>query len=315
MPPGLPVTTLFSGGIDSTLVAHYTRRFRPEAPGYFVGSVNAPDFRYAADYAAQTGFDLRIVPFEPDSEDVFSAIDEVVAVTESFEPNLIRGAVCSLKAAQRMHEDGFRVALCGEGADELFCGYPPLELALGEGSVDDGRAIRDECLGLMHRVSLQRVDRCSMRHQVETREPFLDPAVVNHALNLDAGALVREVGGIPIGKMPLRDLYDLYPDELPTSIRDRAKLPFGEGAGLDVSPGDSAWKTRFEAAISDRDFRDGRREFAAFNLQSKEELFYLRRLAQAFDVTRVPHLRDRAWISFPVTQNREKLKAYAHYSL
>ena len=164
----------------------------------------------------------------------------------------------------------------------------------------------------MHRVSLQRVDRCSMRHQVETREPFLDPAVVNYALGLKASALVREVNGIPTGKMALREIYDLYPGQLPASIRDRGKMPFGEGAGLDVSPQDSAWKRRFDAAISDRDLRDGQKEFAAFNIQTKEELFYLRKLAQTIDVNRVPHLRDRAWISFSVEQHREKLKAYAH---
>ncbi len=314
LPADLPVATLFSGGIDSTLVTHYARRFRPEVPGYFVGSVHAPDFRYAADYAAQTGFDLRIVPFDGDSNAVFGEIDRVVEITESFEPNLVRGAICSLLAAQRMHEDGFRVALCGEGADELFCGYPPLELAFGANSAD-ARAIRDECLGLMHRVSLQRVDRCSMRHQVETREPYLDPAVVNHALGLDASALVQQVNGIPTGKMALRALYDLYADQLPSSIRDRGKVPFGEGAGLDASPQGSTWKQRFDAAISERDFRDGQKEFAAFNIQSKEELFYLRKLAAVIDVNRVPHLRDRAWISFSVAEHAEELKAYAHYSL
>lgn len=314
LPPDLPVATLFSGGIDSTLIAHYTRQFRPEAPGYFVGGVDAPDFRYAADYAAQTGFDLRLVPFDPESDEVFARIDEVVAVTESFEPNLVRGAVCSLMAAQRMHEDGFRVALCGEGADELFCGYPPLEVAFHDGTAD-ARPMREEVLGLMHRVSLQRVDRCTMRHQVETREPFLDPAVVNYALGLDGTALVRDLKGLPTGKMPLRDLYDLYPGQLPASIRDRSKVPFGEGAGLDVSPQDSGWKVRFQAAISDRDFRDGQKEFAAFSVQSKEELYYLRKLSQAMDITRVPHLRDRAWITFSVAQHAEKLKRYANYSL
>ena len=314
LPPDLPVATLFSGGIDSTLIAHYTRQFRPEAPGYFVGSAHAPDFRYAADYAAQTSYDLRVVPFDPDSDEVFASIDRVVEVTESFEPNLVRGAICSLLAAQRMHEDGFRVALCGEGADELFCGYAPLELAFGGNSVQAG-AVRDECLDLMHRVSLQRVDRCSMRHQVETREPFLDLSVVNYALGLEPSALVRDMNGLPTGKMPLRELYDLYPAQLPTSIRDRGKVPFGEGAGLDATPQTSAWKQRFDAAVSDRDFRDGQKEFAAYNIQSKEELFYLRKLAQVVDVTRVPHLSDRAWISFSVEQNREKLKAYAHYSL
>jgi asparagine synthase (glutamine-hydrolysing) len=261
-----------------------------------------------------TGFDLRLVPFDPESDETFAAIDTVVAASESFEPNLIRGAVCSLMAAQRMRTDGFRVALCGEGADELFCGYPPLEVAFNEGSAD-ARAIRDECLDLMQRVSLQRVDRCAMRHQVEMREPFLDPAVVNYALGLDNAALVRNLNGVPTGKMPLRELYDLYPDALPRAIRDRTKVPFGEGAGLDVSPQDSGWKQRFEAAISDSDFREGRLEFAAFNLQSKEELYYLRKLSQAMDVHRIPHLRDRAWISFSVAQNMDKLKAYAHYSL
>ncbi|HEU5016686.1 MAG TPA: asparagine synthetase B [Pseudolabrys sp.] len=314
MPPGLRVATLFSGGIDSTLIAHYARQFRPESPGYFVGGTDAPDYPFAAAYAERTGLDLRLVPFEPESDEVFASIGRVVEVAESFEPNLVRGAVCSLKAAERMHRDGFRVALCGEGADELFCGYPPLELAFSEGN-SEGAAFRDECLNLMHRVSLQRVDRCSMRHQVETREPFLDPAVVKYALNLDADALVCEKGGLPVGKVPLRALYDLYPDELPALIRDRTKVPFGEGAGLDVSPRDSVWKMRFEDAISDRDLAEGQQEFFAFNVQSKEELYYLRTLTQTMDVTRVPHLRDRAWISFPVTQKLEELKAYAHYSL
>jgi asparagine synthase (glutamine-hydrolysing) len=213
-----------------------------------------------------------------------------------------------------MHADDFRVSLCGEGADELFCGYAPLEVAFNE-SAAEGQPVRDEVLGLMNRVSLQRVDRCSMRYQIETREPFLDPSVVNYALGLDAGALVRDLNGLPTGKMPLRDLYDLYPDSLPSIIRDRTKIPFGEGAGLDVSERGADWKRRFDDAISDNDLADGRRDFDGFRVQSKEELFYLRKLAASFDVTRVPHLRDRAWISVPVMQHLEKMKAHAYFSL
>ncbi|HZD90514.1 MAG TPA: asparagine synthetase B [Pseudolabrys sp.] len=314
MPPGLPVATLFSGGIDSTLIAHYTRRFRPEAPGYFVGGNEAPDYPFAAEYAERSGLDLRTVPFDPESDATFALIDEVVAVTESFEPNMVRPAACALKVSERMHNDGFRVALCGEGADELFCGYPPLEIAFSQGKAE-GTPIRNEVLDLMHRVSLQRVDRCSMRYQVEMREPFLDPAVVNYALGLDAADLVREIDGMPVGKSPLRDLYDLYPNELPVAIRNRGKMPFDGGAGLDVTPQDSAWKRRFNDAISDQELADGQREFADYQIQSKEELYYIRKLAQVMDIDRVPHLRDRAWISFPVMRHMEKLKAYAHFSL
>jgi asparagine synthase (glutamine-hydrolysing) len=97
------------------------------------------------------------VPFEPDSDETFSLIGHVVDVAESFEPNLVRGAICSLIAAERMHRDGYRVALCGEGADELFCGYAPLELTFSQGGAGDngedsgGYSVRDECLLLMPR--------------------------------------------------------------------------------------------------------------------------------------------------------------------
>ena len=101
----------------------------------------------------------------------------------------------------------------------------------------------------------------SMRHQVETCEPYLDPSMGRYALNVDADALVREVGGLPRGKAALRDLYDLDPGQLPPAIRDRSKIPFGEGAGLDVSPQDSSWKARFNDEISDAANLEGRVEF------------------------------------------------------
>jgi asparagine synthase (glutamine-hydrolysing) len=154
-----------------------------------------------------------------------------------------------------------------------------------------------------------------MHHQVEAREPFLDPSVVNFALNADVSALVGNVGGAVVGKKVLRDIYDLYPGELPTLIRDRAKVPFGEGAGLDATPESSSWKVRFNDAINDRDFTEGKREFAAFGVQTREELFYISKLAASIDISRVPHLRGRASISFPVEKYRDRLKAYAYASL
>jgi asparagine synthase (glutamine-hydrolysing) len=308
IPFDLPFAVKFSGGIDSTLLAHYARQIRPETPGYFVGSPTAPDYPFAAAYAETTGFDLRVVPLDPESDDVFSRLGEAVAASESFEPSLVRGALGSLAVSERIHTDGIRVALCGEGADELFCGYAPLEQAFDRDE-DYGRRLREDCLGLMHRISLQRVDRCSMRHQIETRVPFLDPDIADYAMQLEAGSLVRCVNGRPVGKAALRDLYDLYPKELPRLIRDRTKLLFSEGSGLEVTSEDSVWKARFEEEISDRDFADGRREYAIFGLQSKEELYYLRLLSQAMDVFRIPHLRGRAWMSLQPDQPAERISA------
>ena len=210
---------------------------------------------------------------------------------------MIRPSLHTYLVSQRIHDDGFRVALCGEGADELFAGYSPLEYAFMQ-STRMGRHVQRQCLSMMHRANLQRVDRCSMRFQLEIREPFLDQSVVGYATELDKSALMKQTGDTPVGKAPLRALYDLYPSELPAFIRDRQKMPFHEGAGGDVEG--SGWLDLFEAALSDADFHDGQREFFDFAIVTKEELFYLRILAAAMDVKRVPHLRDRLRLHMPL---------------
>ena len=300
LPPDLPFATMLSGGIDSTLVAHYAGRYRPEAPNYFLGGPEAPDYIYAAQFAEQNKLDLRVVPFEPESADTISMIEDVVDVIETFEPDAVSTGVCSYVLSRRIHEDGFRVALCGEGADELFAGYRHLEVAFADGN-ECGRPAREECLALMNRVNLQRVDRCSMQFSLETREPFLDQTIVDYALSLDSRALVRNRGNSLLGKMPLRALYDLYPDQLPASVRDRQKIPFDEGAGLNANTRNSAWTAYFRSVISEAEFLDGKREFAGYDIRTIDELFYLRRLSKTMDISRVPHLRGRARVSFPDT--------------
>jgi asparagine synthase (glutamine-hydrolysing) len=294
IPADLPFAVMFSGGIDSTLVAHYARHVQNDVPGYFVGGPDSTDYPFAMAYAETTGFNLKVVPFDPLSDGVFDALAEAVVTCESFEPSLVRGAVCSMKLSEAIHADGFKVALCGEGADELFCGYTPLEKAFSI-DADYGRAMREDILGLMNRISLQRVDRCSMHHAVETRVPFLDPSLANYARGLDADDLVRSKSGV--GKAALRDLFDLYPKDLPRLIRDRSKILFSEGTGLKTKSDEFAWDDRFEDAISDMEFVDGLKRYQGFNLHSKEELYYLELLGQKMDVFRIPQLRSRPAIT------------------
>ena len=172
---------------------------------------------------------------------------------EAFEPVVIRPALYAWQVSERIHQDGFRVALCGEGADELFAGYTHLERAYALGQ-EAGRGVQRQCLDLMHRANLQRVDRCGMRFELEVREPFLDARLAAYAGSLGADALVKNVNGTLRGKEPLRQLYDLYPGELPVMIRDRRKIGFDEGAGL---KDDGGWREMFEAAVSDAELAQG----------------------------------------------------------
>ena len=295
IPPDLPFATLFSGGIDSTLVTHYARRHRPDMPAYIIAGRNAPDYRYAKAYADATKLDLREVAFEAQSRETLMLLETVVQDVEAFEPAIVRPALYGYLVSQRIHRDGFRIALCGEGADELFAGYGPLEHTFAQSNAL-GRHVQEQCLSMMHRANLQRVDRMGMRFQLEIREPFLDTDLVEYAAGLDASALLTTVNGTPQGKQPLRALYDLYP-ELPTAIRDRKKVHFDEGAGLGSET--AGWASLFEDAVSDAAFADGRKQFAAFDLANKEEFFYLRVLAKAMDVTRVAHLKARTRLYVP----------------
>ncbi|HWF64566.1 MAG TPA: asparagine synthase C-terminal domain-containing protein, partial [Rhizomicrobium sp.] len=295
IPPDLPFATLFSGGIDSTLVTHYARRHRPEMPAYIIAGRDAPDYRYAKAYADATKLDLREVSFEAQSRETLALLETVAQNVEAFEPAVVRPALYGYLVAQRIHQDGFRVALCGEGADELFAGYGPLEHTFAQSNVL-GRHVQEQCLSMMHRANLQRVDRTGMRFELEIREPFLDTDLVEYAAGLDASALLATVNDMPQGKKPLRALYDLYP-ELPTAIRDRKKVHFDEGAGIGSET--AGWMSLFEDAVSDTEFADGKKQFAGFDLAGKEEFFYLRALAPVMDVTRVAHLKSRTRLYVP----------------
>jgi asparagine synthase (glutamine-hydrolysing) len=308
LPPGLPVAVMFSGGIDSTLVAHYARQLRPATPGYFLGGPSAPDYAYAARYADVSGLDLRHVALD-ETTPTLALIDQMVERVETFEPSVLRDSFCTSLISAEMRRDGYRVALSGEGADELFAGYMPLELAFAD-SETAGTFVRDQCLGAMHRTNLQRLDRTGMHEQLEIREPFLDRGVVDYALDLAAEDHVHQVDGQAQGKAALRSLYDLYPDRLPAQIRDRRKLPLNEGAGLDIGQNDSPWITFANEIVSDAALADGKARFPAFDLRTKEELLYLDRLAMTMDVSRVPHLTARARLQFPTVKNMELLRSY-----
>jgi asparagine synthase (glutamine-hydrolysing) len=66
---------------------------------------------------------------------------------------------------------------------------------------------------------LQKVDLASMMHSLEVRVPFLDPAVVEHALSCPARFKVR-------GGLRKRILTDAYRGHLPDPVLDRGKMGF-----------------------------------------------------------------------------------------
>ena len=135
-------------------------------PGYIAVGRNAPDHIYAKRYAEETGLDLREVAVEAHCAKTLPLLETVVDAVETFEPAVIRPSLHTYLLSQRIHQDGFRVALCGEGADELFAGYSPLENAFMQ-SNGAGRYRAETMFG--HDASGQSSERRSLLDAIPAR--------------------------------------------------------------------------------------------------------------------------------------------------
>jgi asparagine synthase (glutamine-hydrolysing) len=227
----LPVAVLCSGGIDSSIVTlELAKRGTARQPvvAYTARCVDSASASASADLAAaeglcqSLGLPLREVRITYD--DLFNVLADVIYHVESFEPNIVRNSAIQYHVMRQIAADGFRVAFCGEGADELFWGYADFARA------PDADELSRQLLTNLHRTQLQRVDRVGMAHTVEVRVPLLDESVVRFSQGLGAEAKLLTTCGIWLGKGILREAYaGQLPDEV--VLRRKATLAYGAGFG------------------------------------------------------------------------------------
>ncbi len=118
----VPVVTYISGGLDSTVVLGICSRHRGEPiPAFTIGFEGAgPDERvHSAEAASILGSPLTTVMM--DKSRIGETFPELVRAAEG--PVLDTSCAALLRLAQSVHEQGYKVALTGEGADEALAGY------------------------------------------------------------------------------------------------------------------------------------------------------------------------------------------------
>jgi asparagine synthase (glutamine-hydrolysing) len=216
----LPIAVLYSGGIDSSVVLHEASRRHRDVTAFTIGTPDSEDLAISRRFCTERRIRQVIVPIA--RRDVTPAtIRATIRATELAEYLDIINAVVSMPVFRRIHEQGLKVALSGDGGDELFGGYRMYQrVAVG----DEEKLFRHKLMSL-HRTELQRVDRCSMAFEVETRVPFLDPAVVGIALETPRDQKVRD----GVEKWLLRQAYR---DELPNYVISRSKNPLSHSSGV-----------------------------------------------------------------------------------
>jgi len=218
----LPIAVFFSGGIDSTSVLAAARRYHKDVTAILIGkyweSENS-DYKIGIQYCKENGIPV-IVENPPTEDELFNDIEKIVGITESFEPNMIKQAGLSLHMAKIAKENGFKIVLCGEGADEIFGGYPEFTNI----PLKDVKNKSFQFFNNLYKSQLQRVDRTSMQHTVEVRVPFMDKELVEYGICINSDLKIKGT----ITKYIFREAME----ELPKYIVERKKVVLSEGMGL-----------------------------------------------------------------------------------
>ncbi|MEM4267544.1 MAG: diphthine--ammonia ligase [Candidatus Woesearchaeota archaeon] len=179
---------LFSGGIDSSVIALITKQLGADFTCYTAvmddAQTIAEDLLFAQKVSEVYGFKLRIkkIPLEQ----VEGLIKKVIPLIEDSNVTKVGVALTLYAACELAKNDGIRVVFSGLGSEEIFAGYERHKLA---------KDINKECLsGLMkiYERDTYRDDVVTMHNNIELRLPFLDIALVEYALKIPPQLKISE---------------------------------------------------------------------------------------------------------------------------
>ncbi|MFZ0830499.1 MAG: asparagine synthase C-terminal domain-containing protein [Thermoplasmata archaeon] len=211
-----PLSVLFSGGLDSSLVAAGLRDL-VEVNLVTVGVQGSTDMA-----AAERGARILELPWSGhliSPDDVHRALDIDGVGLSQVSPTsraVLLGMSLALEATTTER------VVCGQGADELFLGYAHFE---GLSSAD-AWACREEDLTRLLRDDWPRSISIASRYGKSLISPFLDPEVLAYVRALSIDELRSGPGRKPLLRRMARLLG------LPAELVERPKKAFQYGSGV-----------------------------------------------------------------------------------
>ena len=191
------VSALFSGGLDSTIILYFLRKYGSDVDVYSID--NDTDGEHIRFMEKEWDLDLKFLEVDPNNiphEDKMKIYD----INDSM---IDLGSV--IPQYYLFKDITNKIVLTGDGADELFGGYRRIS------EYDSQKSDVFEELPFYHLI---RIDRMSMHFTIECRNPFLSHDIIKRALALPFSERTH--------KKILKDEFrGLIPDE----IIDRKKNP------------------------------------------------------------------------------------------
>ncbi len=223
------IGVIFSGGIDSSILALLLKEIscnkKLDITLYAVGREGSKDLE-----AAKYGAEFLNLPLKTQIITENLIKNHLASVVHAIgDDNLMKVGVglTTYFATKMIHEDNLKVAISGQGADELFGGYNRYLKSFDSQTLES--EIREDISNMYH-VNLERDDACAMLNSVELRLPFLDRTLVEYAINLPVEYKISGSGDV-LRKNILRKFA--YNEGLDSKIAYRPKKAAQYGTGID----------------------------------------------------------------------------------
>lgn len=288
----LPVALLL-GGIDSAIILSQAVKYHKNITAFTVGNDdNAEDVIFARRLCNDLNVPLQVIYAE--EEKILRQVPEVITCIESFEPNHIRGGAFSYLLAQHIHKAGFRIALCGEGADELFCGYSEYGYYLQHNGPNKIHSIRQQFVSELYKTQLKRVDRTAMAFTLEVRVPYLDLDVAQFIMSLPVPFFLKKEDGRIIEKLILRKAFS---GQLPEYALTQKKRVLSFGAGFGTNAEEGPFYERASSMIGETEFSEIRSQHPEAHLHNKEEALYFKIMQNYYPIKLCPFLLERPFVN------------------
>ena len=176
---------LFSGGIDSSLIALICKKLRADFICYSIGYGNADDIMWANKVSARRKFKLkkRILEFY-EAENYIKKTAKLLGEIERPVVHVGVGTVF-MAAADLAKEDNVDIFFSGLGSEEIFAGYERHEKS---------KDINEECwFGLKRMIQgdLKRDYLIGKEKKIEILTPFLDADVIRTAMKIPGNEKIK----------------------------------------------------------------------------------------------------------------------------
>jgi asparagine synthase (glutamine-hydrolysing) len=276
------VGIIFSGGIDSVIIAWLAKKMVPEVICYTGGIRGSNDIVYARQIAKKLNLKLRVNELTQD--EVEEMIPEVINTIEDTNAGQVEVAIPVYAAVKLAHEDGINVMFSGQAADELFGGYAWYARVIEKEGYQKLRDHMTQDLLLLYKETLEREDKITMAHSIEMREPFLDIEVIRCSMGMDLKLNIKGASDI-LGKHVHRKLAQKL--GIPKNIAYRIKEAAQHGSGMHSIFDTIARKHGFDESTISKKYLDV--------LQTREKMGSSQRYGYLFE-------NEKMWIAEPHVQ-------------